>query len=126
MESKGSRQGGDSDHALIGQTKDPARVGERVELASHPEKDLSKIKCFICHKNDHYASQCPEKKKGKGKHQHQVATSVETQMNEFASKFKKDFSMVSRLSSSTIPKNAWCVDSGASRHMTSPGNYFPV
>jgi hypothetical protein len=23
------------------------------------KKDLSKIKCFSCHKHDHYASQCP-------------------------------------------------------------------
>jgi hypothetical protein len=68
-----------------------------------------------------------DKKKGKGKQQHQVATSAETQMSEFASKFEKDFSMVSCLSTSTVPWNAWYVDSGASRHMTSSlGSYFQV
>jgi hypothetical protein len=86
---------------------------------------LSKIKCFICHKHDHYASQCPEKKKGKGKQQqNQVATSTETQMSEFASKFEKDFLMVSCLSTSTVPRNAWYVDNGASRHMTSARELF--
>jgi hypothetical protein len=41
------------------------------------KKDLSKIKCFSCHKNGHYASQCPEKnKKGNGK-MHTIA-SIET------------------------------------------------
>jgi hypothetical protein len=39
-------------------------------------------------------------------------------MNEFSSKFEKDFSMVSCLSTNTIPRNAWFVNSGASRHMT--------
>ena len=37
------------------------------ELASQPFKDLSKIKCFICHKNDYQASRCLEKKKGERK-----------------------------------------------------------
>jgi hypothetical protein len=30
------------------------------------KKDLSKIKCFSCHKNEHYVSQFLEKKKVKG------------------------------------------------------------
>jgi hypothetical protein len=34
------------------------------------KKDLSKIKCFSCHKNGNYASQCLEKKNnGNGKTQ---------------------------------------------------------
>jgi hypothetical protein len=45
---------------------------------------LSKIKCFLCHKNGHDASQFLEKNKGKGKKQQKkVATFTETQMNEF-------------------------------------------
>ena len=48
----------------------------------------------------------------------EVVALVETQMNDFASKFEKDFSMVSCPSSRTIPKNVWYLDSGASRHMT--------
>ena len=52
------------------------------------KKDVSKVKCFTCHKSGHFASQCHYKKKGKGKHQ--VATSVE--IDEFADKFEKQFS----------------------------------
>jgi hypothetical protein len=64
MESKGSRDGGDSDHALIGQTKKgkgkgPSKgKGKSEDSASQTrKKDLSKIKCFICHKQRHCASQ---------------------------------------------------------------------
>ena len=63
--------------------------------------------------------------KGKGEQQQkQVATSTETKVNEFAAKFEKDFSLVSYLSTSTIPRNVWYVDSGASRHMTSTWQLF--
>jgi hypothetical protein len=38
-------------------------------------------------------------------------------MNEFVAKFETYFSMVSFLSTKTIPMNVWYVDSGASLHM---------
>lgn len=67
------------------------------------------------------------KKKSKGKKQQkQVATSTKTQMNDFASKFEKDFSMASFLSSSTNSRNAWYVDSGASQNMTSARQLFSI
>jgi len=53
-----------------------------------------------------------------------VAPSGETQMSEFASKFEKDSSMVFFLSTNTVPRNAWYVESGASRHMTSSQELF--
>jgi hypothetical protein len=40
-------------------------------------------------------------------------------MNDFAAKFEKDFLLVYYLSTNMISRNAWYVDSGASRHMTS-------
>jgi hypothetical protein len=60
--------------ALIGQTKKgkgkgPIKgkgkgEGKSEESTSQPEKkELSKIKCFICHKHDHYASQFSKKGK---------------------------------------------------------------
>ena len=75
MESKASNKGGDENLALIGQTnkgrgKWPNKgKGKSEESASRlRKKNLSKIKCFICHKHDHCASQYP-KKKGKGRQQ---------------------------------------------------------
>jgi hypothetical protein len=46
-----------------GKGKGSNKKGNSEESTSHPgKKDLSKIKCFTCHKFGHYASQCPEKK----------------------------------------------------------------
>jgi hypothetical protein len=63
MESKANKKGGDDNLALIGQTKKgkgkgPNKgKGKSEESTSQPGKeDLSKIKCFSCHKHDHYAS----------------------------------------------------------------------
>jgi hypothetical protein len=64
----------------------------------------------------HYASQCLEGKKGKGKNQ-QVATYTDTQVKEFVERFEKDFLLVSFISG-TVSNDAWFVDSGDSRHMT--------
>jgi hypothetical protein len=53
----------------VRQEREKERVprGNSEESTSQPgKKDLSKIKCFACHKYGHYASQCPEKK-GQGK-----------------------------------------------------------
>jgi hypothetical protein len=84
---------------------------------------LSKIKCFSGHKYDHYASKCP--KEGKGKQQQkQLAASAQTRMNKFVAKFEKNFSLVSCLFTSAIPRIAWYVDSGASWHMTSTQQLF--
>jgi hypothetical protein len=108
-----------------------------VGATSQPrKKGLSKIKCFACHETRHYTSQCPEKKKGKGKSQ-QVATSAETQLSEFVAKFESDFqlsefvakfesdfSLVSCLSANTVARSAWYLDSGASRHMTEAHELF--
>ena len=75
---------------------------------------MSKLKCFLCHKNRHYASQCPEKKKrGKGTGL-QVIAIAETQLSELAAKFEDYFSLVSCLSINTIAMSAWYSDSGAS------------
>ena len=38
-------------------------------------KDISKVKCFNCHKKGHYASQCPKSKKGGNKMQPELAMS---------------------------------------------------
>jgi hypothetical protein len=111
---------GEENLALVSQAKKRKGKGSKGnsegETSQSRKKDLSKIKCFTCHKNGHYASQCLEKKKGQGKMQ--TTTSTETQLDEFATKFEKDFSLVSCLSTSTNTRSAWYLDNGASHHMT--------
>jgi hypothetical protein len=47
-----------------GKGKGSNKQGNSEESTSQPgKKDLSKIKCFTCHKFGHYASQCLEKKR---------------------------------------------------------------
>jgi hypothetical protein len=62
---KGQQEDGEENLALFGQSnkgrgKGPNKgKGKSEESTSQPrKKDLSKIKCFICHKNGHYAYLC--------------------------------------------------------------------
>ena len=71
---------------------------------------MSKVKCFVCHKFGHYAVQCPNKKKK------QVAASAD--MEQFASKFDREFSLIACLSSCSGTSRVWYIDSGASTHMS--------
>ena len=73
--------------------------------------DMSKVKCFICHKQGHFASQCPDRKKNNNT---QMACSAEVE--EFSKNFDEDFCLIACMAS-TIGNNVWYVDSGASCHM---------
>ena len=48
------------------------------------KKDMSKVKCFACHKTSYYVSQCPNRK---GKDERQTAASA--QIEDFAKKFER-------------------------------------
>jgi hypothetical protein len=74
------------------------------------KKDMSKVKCFACHKFGHYAGQCPNKKKKQ--------TTASAEVEEFSTKFDKEFSLIECLSSRNTTPDTWYIDSGASRHMT--------
>jgi hypothetical protein len=69
----------------------------------------------------HLASQCPKKKKKK-KEQEGPDTTATTAMEDFSSKFDKEFSLATLVSSVGSGgfggDNRWIVDSGASCHMT--------
>jgi hypothetical protein len=64
--------GDDENLSLSSQTKKgkgKVRKNTGGDLFSQADtgKDLSKVKCFHCHKKGHYASQCLERKKGGNK-----------------------------------------------------------
>jgi hypothetical protein len=88
-----------------------------VGKSKDKKKDMSKVKCFACHKTEHYASQCPNKKKKK-----EPEVSASAEVIEFTEKFEREFSLITGLSSSGSAEfgdiGVWFVDNGASRHMT--------
>jgi hypothetical protein len=102
---RGKKGSGGAESSLKGQGK--------------PKKDLSKVKCFQCHQFGHYATKCPQRKKGSKKGQ--FATSAE--IKEFSSRFEEDFSLIACMASA-MTSSTWYIDSGASCHMTGNINYF--
>jgi hypothetical protein len=54
------------------------------------KKDMSKVKCFSCHKTGQYASQCLNKKKKKL--EPKMSASIE--VVEFTQRFEKEFSLM--------------------------------
>jgi hypothetical protein len=102
------------------------RVDENVALVTKSKKkgsygrDLSKVRCYCCNQLGHLASHCPEKKKKKETEgPEKVAT---TTIEDFASRFDREFSLVTLVSSvgsgGFRGDVRWIVDSGASNHMT--------
>jgi hypothetical protein len=84
-------------------------------------KDLSKVRCYCCNQLGHLASQCLEKKK-KRKEQEGLDTTTTTTIEDFSSKFDRELSLVTLVSSvgsvGFVRDSRWIVDSGASCHMT--------
>jgi len=54
----------------------------------------------------------------------QTTTSTKTQIKEFSTKFERDFSLVSCLSTSVVTRSAWYLENGASHHMTGAWEIF--
>jgi hypothetical protein len=82
---------------------------------------LSKVICYCCNQLGHLASHCPERKKKK-KESEGPETTTTTTIEDFVSKFDKEFSLVTLVSSVDNGRFGgdvrWIVDSGASNHMT--------
>jgi hypothetical protein len=85
-------------------------------------RDFSKVICYCCNQLGHLASHCPERKKKKKKELEGPETTATTTMEEIASKYDKEFSFVTLVSSVGSRGFGgdirWIVDSGASCHMT--------
>jgi len=86
---------------------------------------MSKVKCFVCQKADHYASQCSYKKKRKAT---QEAEATSTKIDDFAKRFEKEFSLFTYISGSgTVvyeDSGLWLVDNAASSHITGMRSLF--
>jgi hypothetical protein len=61
-----------------------------VRKSNEKKKDMSKVRCFACHKIGHYASQCPNKKEKKPKLE--MSTSIE--IAEFVERHEREFSLI--------------------------------
>ena len=86
--------------------------------SSHGGKkgDMSKVRCFNCHKMGHYATNCPSKKSKKG-------SSEGSEGEALASQFEMDFTLIACMVSSMMGC-VWYLDSGASFHMTGDKSLF--
>ena len=79
---------------------------------------MSKVKCFICHKQGHFASQFPDRKK---KSNTQMVGSAE--VDEFNKNFDEEFCLIACMASTT-KSNIWYIDNGAYSQMTGHKRFF--
>ena len=80
--------------------------------------DVSKVKCFICHKQGHFSSQCSNNKK---KSNTQIA--VSTKVDDFSRNLDANFCLIACMASTTW-SSIWYINSGASSHMTRQKRFF--
>ena len=100
--------------ALIGKSKGK----EKRKKDGKKNVDVSKVQCFICQKQGHFGSQCPDMKK---KSNTQMAGSAE--VDEFNRNFDEEFRLIVCMESTT-GICIWYIDSGASSHMTGKNIFF--
>jgi hypothetical protein len=60
-----------------------------VGKSNEKKKDMSKVRCFTCHKTGHYVSQCPNKKE-----KSEPEVSASTEIAEFVERHEREFSLM--------------------------------
>ena len=91
---------------------------EKRKKDGNKNLDVSKINCFICHKQGHFSSQCPDRKK---KGNTQMARSAKTE--DFSRNFDAEFYLIACMAS-TIESSIRYIDNGAPSHMTGHKRFF--
>ena len=119
----GQRGGDEATVALVAKgkkkkvnKKGPKEGDKKKKGVEQQQRDMSKVKCFACHKFGHYVVQCPNRKKK------QVAASADVE--DFASTFEREFSLIACLSACSGSSRDWYIDNGASAHMTGVREVF--
>jgi hypothetical protein len=83
-------------------------------------RDLSKVRCCCCNQLGHLSTHCLERKKKK-KESEGPETAAAVAIEDFSSKFDREFSLATLVSSvdgrGFRGDVKWIVDSGASNHM---------
>jgi hypothetical protein len=79
---------------------------------------MSKVKCFVCKKFEHYAGQCPNRKKKKG------GTATTAEEADFQTQFQRECVFHICCSSVESSPCIWYIDSEASSHMTGVREHF--
>ena len=92
--------------------------GKAKQKGGKKNLDMSKVKCFIYHKQRHFSSQFPNRKK---KNNTQMPGTAEVE--EFNKNFDEDFCLIACMASTTC-SSVWYVGSGASCHMTKQKMFF--
>jgi hypothetical protein len=114
-----SSTGNDEENvALAAKSKKKSKKGSKDGNKSKGEgkKDMSKVKFFACYKMGHYAGQCPNKKKKQ--------TATPTDVEEFSTRFEKEFYLLACLSSRETSTSVWYIETRASYHMSGVREHF--
>ena len=113
-----SKNADEEDCALAAKAKKGKgkKFHSKSESKNGKKQDMSKVKCFHCHKHGHFATNCLQKKKNK-----KAGGSVAGEA--LASQFELDFSLIAFMVSSALGF-VWCLDSVASFHMTRDKELF--
>ena len=119
MDGSSSKHDDEVDFSLA--TKEKMKKGKKFHSRSEAseygkEHNMSKVKCFHCHKFGHIATNCPHKKKNK-------MVVGATTGESLASQFELEFSLIACMVSSALG-SGWYFDSGLSFHMAGDVNLF--